>query len=277
MKAGKEHKESQKTWMGHENQDEKLTLQLQETYNRMSESIQLSEVRKKQMSDNIHKEIEKRRTSMRKLSGKKVIAAVALVAALAAGTAVGAGRIAGLSSSVYVNEVDYENARAVMESAKLNGLTKAVQTFEDGTEFQSGYDVDVSASDAQGNVVGTYPSITVTYSKNLFLDVSRPLDGIGGSSYPEILTETYNEIPVKVTSMDYLFLPPNEKPSEEDQEKEEAGLLEISYGSETAERKTFLCASWEEDGLSYQLMTFDSGHSAEEMLKKAKEIIDARQ
>lgn len=213
---------------------------------------------------------------MRKLSGKRVIAAVALVAALAAGTAVGAGRIAGLSMGHNVNEVDYGTAKDVMESPKLGKLAKAVQTFEDGTEFQSGYAVDVSASDEEDNVVGTYPCIMVHYGKNLFLDISRPLDGVGKSSYPVVLEGTYKEIPVKVTSMEYLFLPPDAEPSEEDQKRQDAGELEISYGSETEERKTFLSASWEEDGLTYLLSTFDTGHGVEEMMEKAKEIIDAR-
>lgn len=276
MKNGKEQRESREAWREYQNQDENLTLQLQETYNRMSENIRLSEEGKKRMSDSIHQEIEKRRTSMRKLSGKKVIAAVALVAALAAGTAVGAGRIATLRSGILVNQKEYQNAQAVMDSSKFGGLAKAVQVFEDGTKFQAGYDSDVTAEDAQGNAVGTYPSIMIMYSKDLFLDISRPLDGVGGGSYPAVLTETYNEIPVKVTSMEYLFLPPDAAPSEEDQKKKEAGELEISYGSQTEERKTFLSASWEEDGLTYLLSTFNNEHSAEEMLKKAKEIINAR-
>lgn len=251
--------------------------QWKEAARQMAEQIHMSEASQDRILESIHMEIRKREgrsINMRRISGKKVVLAVALVAALAAGTAVGAGKIAYLSSGHSVNQIDYANAKEVMESEKLGGLAKAVQTFADGTAFKAGYYTDVEAQDENRNKVGTYPEISVMYGKNLTLTINRPLDGVGSGLYPIILSEEYEGIPIKVERMDYLFLPAGAKPSEEDQKRLEEGSLEISYGTDKEERTVFLGATWEEDGIKYLLFTMKGGFSEEDLLAKAKEVID---
>ena len=251
--------------------------QWKEAARQMAEQIHMSETSKNRILERIHMEIrerEERSINMRRISGKKVVLAVALVAALAAGTAVGAGKIAYVSSGHSVNQIDYASAKEVMESEKLGGLAKAVQTFSDGTAFKAGYYMDVEAQDENRNKVGTYPKISVMYSKNLTLTINKPLDGVGSDRYPTVLSEEYEGIPIKVERMDYLFLPADVKPSEEDQKRLEEGSLEISYGTDKEERRAFLGATWEEDGIKYLLFTMEGGFSEENLLAKAKEVID---
>lgn len=68
--------------------------------------------------------------------------------------------------------------------------------------------------------------------------------------------------------------PPDAQPSQEDQKRQEEGTLEISYGTDKEERHMFLSASWEEEGLTYLLFTLEGGHDGEELMQKAKEIIN---
>lgn len=250
-----------------------------EAARQMAEQISMPEDCQVRMLNKIHTEIreitesQERSISMRKISGRKVVLAVALVTALATGTAIGAGKIAYLSSGHSVNQIDYANAEEVMKSEKLGGLAKAVQTFADGTAFKAGYYTDVEAQDENRNKVGTYPEISVMYGRNLTLNISRPLDGVGDGHYTEVLSGEYEGIPIRIEKMDYLFLPDGTQPSKEDQKRLEEGSLEISYGTDKEERNTFLGASWEEDGIRYLLFTMESGFGEEDLLAKAKEII----
>lgn len=248
-----------------------------EAARQMAEQIHMSEGSQARMLEQIHMEIretQERSISMRKISGRKVVLAVAMVTALAAGTAIGAGKIAYLSSGHSVNQIDYASAKDVMESERLGGLAKAVQSFSDGTVFKAGYYVDVEAQDENQNKVGTYPEISVMYGKDLTLTISRPLDGVGNSHYPVVLSEEYEGIPIQVERMDYLFLPAGTQPSKEDQKRLEEGSLEISYGTDKEERNTFLGATWEENGIRYLLFTMEGSFGEEDLLAKAKEIID---
>lgn len=263
------------SWTKDMEQQDEIAMLLEGAYERQAKDIHLSEQQKRLMYHQIQKEIGKRRTNMRKFSGKKVVLAVALVAALAAGTAVGAGKIAHLSSGHSVNQVDYKDAKAVMASTKLGTTPKAVEKFADGTKFEAGYYCDVEALDAKDNLVGTYPEINVHYGKGLSLFISRPLEGTPESKYPVVLADSYKGISLEAVTMEYLFLPPDAKPSEADVKRMEEGTLEISYGSSKEERKIYLGVKWMENGLNYNLFTMDDGHDASEMMAKAKEIIDA--
>lgn len=248
----------------------------QEALGRIVEKASMSEDRQARMLEEIHMEIQERsRKNMRRLSGKKIGMAVALIAVLAATTAIGAGKIANLQSGHNPDEIDYASAQAVMESTVLHGNVKAVEAFQDGARFESGYSMEVEGLDENGNKVGSYPEIMVMYEGGLTLGIlNPPTDMAEENTYPVVCSETYTEVPVQVTKMEYLFLPPDAQPSEEDVKRNEEGKLEISYGTDKEERKVFLGAQWQEDGLRYLLFTMEDGADAEALLGKAKEIID---
>lgn len=216
------------------------------------------------------------RMGMKRWSGRKMMVAAAVIAVLGAGTAVAAGKIAYLSSSIQTNQVDYASAGEVKASEKLDKKAKAVDEFSNGIQFENGYYTEVSAQDESGVQVAAYPSISVSYSDGVFLDISKPVEGVESGAYPVVMSGEFDGVTVEVSTMEYLFLPPDERPSEEDEKRQEEGTLEISYGSQEEERKTYLGASWKEDGLTYNLMTMEHGLTAEEILAMAGEIIAAK-
>jgi len=247
---------------------------LKEAIAEMAAEIRMSDDRQRRMLEDIHGQIQERSKIVRKITGKKVVLAAAVMAVLVGGTAIGAGKIVSLSSHHFVDQVDFHSAGEAMENTDLGGTAKAVSAFSDGTRFEKGYRIDVEAKDSSGAQVGSYPQINMHYENNLYLDVSKPLGGIENSSYPVILEEEYNGTSIQVSQMEYLFLPPDAQPSEEDRKRQEEGTLEISYGTDKEERKVFLSASWEDGGLTYLLFTMEEGHDGAELMQKAKEIID---
>lgn len=248
---------------------------LQKDLRKLAESGRLTQKEEKELLNSIHSSINERRKNMKLFEYRKmkIVAAAAAIAVLGVGTAFASGKIASLSSSVITDQVDYKNAQEVEASDALYKKARAVDEFSNGAEFVRGFDVNVSALDENGAEIGTYPSINIDYSGEYFLDISDPLEGAEGQPYPAVLSETYENVEIEVSAMDYLFLPPDQEPAEEDLKLQEEGKLEISYGTDEAERKTSVSAFWKEDGLTYCLVTMKEGADPEELLEMAKEII----
>ena len=71
----------------------------------------------------------------------------------------------------------------------------------------------------------------------------------------------------------YKFFPVDYKLTEEDQEKEAAGELVISVGSEEVEIKQMEYYGWNDNGIYYSLVGFDCGFGEEAMEQMAAEIM----
>ncbi len=108
--------------------------------------------------------------------------------------------------------------------------------------------------------------------KSYTLTVSKPLEGI--QEYAGIVTQTYQGMELSGKVDQYLFLPPDQKPSEEERQLEAEGKLFISYGSDEAEHETFTSVSWNEGSFVYLLSTFENAEVSE-MMEWAKTVIDS--
>lgn len=74
----------------------------------------------------------------------------------------------------------------------------------------------------------------------------------------------------------YLFVPPEYEPSEEELKAQDAGELYISYGSNEVEHNTIHFMQWDDDGSRYLLMASDdNAPGQQEMEKMARQIIDS--
>ena len=70
----------------------------------------------------------------------------------------------------------------------------------------------------------------------------------------------------------YLFLPPNEEPTAEELAAQDAGSLNISYGSDERQEQNYYSLWWIKDGQTYTLAGFDVDLSAQEMVEMAAQI-----
>lgn len=239
------------------------------------DAVDFSEQIENQILADVHHQLRKRRRIM-KIRGKRTgIIIAAAVMALSAVTAFGAGKIAYLMSGHSINEELHDIDELEKQAkARLGETVKFPEAFSDGTAFASGIVIEVSAYDAEGNQVNSYPETKVFYTNGLNLSVSRPIQGVNHQENTALQSETYQDIQIYGKVDQYLFLPPDVEPSEEEKKLEEEGKLMISYGSSEVERESFTTVSWDEGELHYLISTFEAKDLGD-MMELAKEVIDS--
>lgn len=226
----------------------------------------------------IHQKIRQRSGDM-KFKRKNAVATAAAVAAvmvIGTVTAVAAGKITGTLSVSDRNQIVYSK-EALLQSAKkqIKVSPKVVEEFSNGMTFKEGNMTEVTGMDENGNPLSAFPEIYAMYegeNGSVSLGIHEQQSWI--LEEPKGVQEIYQDISLNISESNYLFLPPDAEPSEEDLKLEEEGKLMISYGSSKVERKTFKWVGWNENGVDYLLSTFDHLES-DVLVNMAKEIINA--
>lgn len=245
-----------KSWDEREEADkeERLKRQFQADMDR----IPFTELQQQESLRQIRQAVRERRTNMR-FHGKRMVIAVA-AAMMAAGTitAVAAGKIAGLYSSTDLTKAVHSVTELQQQAASALGHSPELpETLADGTAFDEGQIIEVKGLDDGMNQVASYQELTAQYG-DVNLSVMRTEDLTmmeGGAEQAVDYQETVGDIHFTGTEDPYLFLPPDARPSAEDEALEKAGELYISYGSEKEERTVYRNVVWEKDGLRYTLFT----------------------
>lgn len=250
---------------------------IKEAVTQLVQSVSLSEQDSRRCLLGIHKQLKKRSITM-KISHKKLtIAVAAAMITLGAATAFAAGQITSYVTSVNKNDA-IENVAELKSKGKaaLGTDLRIPEGFSNGLFFSTGFVTTVDALDADNNKVAAIPDVMAYYGddENLYLDIQQPVTDADEEELIPVTTESYQNLTLTAYSSDYLFLPPDAVPSEEDQALEAEGKLFISYGSKEEERKTFLSVKWEEDGVIYLLSTFEN-KGIDEIIGIAKEVVDS--
>lgn len=228
----------------------------------------------------IHKKIGQR-SDLMKFTKKKLattVAAVIAITVMGTVTAVAAGKITSLISSTNQNDAIHSMAELVQKANDQMGMVpKVVDEFSNGMAFQEGYIAEVKGLDEKNNQIIRYPELMVTYGKKAEVTLSSH---VHQEALPEETDETgeqevYQNVSLTATEENYLFLPPAAKPSKEDQELQDQGKLQISYGSIKEERKVFKFVSWSENGMDYLLFTSED-IQLNTLTHMAREVIDAK-
>ena len=218
--------------------EDKIKTQLAEEIH----SVDFSKETQDRILNRVHGQIRKRRIRMkmdRKYTGVILAAALVVIGGI---TAIGAGKIA-FTSGGHSLEEEVENLAELSEMAeeKLGGSVRIPENLAEGITFSSGIVNDVDAWDEEHQKVGSFLEAMVFYrdgnGKSYTLTISKPLEGIQ-KSYTGIVTQTYQGMELSGKVDQYLFLPPDQKPSEEERQLEAEGKLFISYGSDEAEHET---------------------------------------
>lgn len=235
-------------------------------------SIRFTEEQSSKVLNNIHNQNRRKITKMG--NGKRTLIAAAAIAVMGSITVLGAGKVVGWNSVINKNKVDYKNAQEVLKAEdKLGAVPKVPQQFLNGIVFNSGYLMMVDGVDENDNIVESHPNVSVFYDKDISLDIMPISAGITDGELPAELSRQIGDISLNAYEVDYLFLPPDASPTAEDQALKEAGKLQISYGTEAEERKTFRYVTWTEDGLVYLLQAFNVDFELEELLDMAEEVL----
>ena len=224
----------------------------------------------------IHQQIRERSNIMRYPKRKLIVAIAAAVVVTGTITAVAAGKIVGLVSGSSREEMVHSAAELeVMANKSLEADIHIAEALSDGSAFKEGLVTEVKGLDEDGNTVVSYPEVYAMYGADgqISLSMERGAAGVPDDSSPNQKEEAHNGIVLGAREDNYLFLPPDSSPSEEDLKLEAEGKLYISYGSSEVERQSFKNVHWEKDGVKYLLFTFGD-KNLDEMMEMAKAYLD---
>lgn len=157
---------------------------------------------------------------------------------------------------------------------------KYTETLPGGFEFSRGGTGDSQLSDEEGNIITQTKEVTLGYTRGaekspLSLTVSQIQEEFVDNNSSS-LVDNYKGINLYYYEKDYKFVPPGYQLTEEDKKDNEAGELEISYGSSEVSCENIQCLSWYEEGLQYMIMGNDYNFPPEEMVEMSKAIIDVK-
>jgi len=230
----------------------------------------------------IHKMVNERSRIMkykkRKMAG--TIAAAFAIMVLGAATVVAAGRIKARINIPKMEDrgVVYSTTELLQKAGEqMETVPKLVDTFSNGIAFKDGYILKIEGTDENQNEVASYPEVNVEYGENgqvlLYIHEKqawRPKETSG-----MMKKEIYKEIPLMIEEENYLDLPPDAQPSEEDLKLQEEGKLTITYDNSEEDRWVFRGVSWSDNGLEYYLSAGEET-KLDDLIVMAKEIIDAK-
>ena len=209
--------------------------------------------------------------------GKMIILIAAACCALTATIAIAAGKTAISeshsallnASSKYSDLPKYEKKAGfkVLHSEDLgSGYTFESVNYNENQDY-----------DADGAEIASYKGLDISYLNNDGARVVLSAYRDTNSSYDPALaqeTKEYKGTAIYYSMDTYLFLPPNEAPTAEEQEREASDPhYYISYGSEQRETKQSSNCAFTKDGIDYYLMSLDKPLSAKEMFGFAETLL----
>lgn len=225
----------------------------------------------------IHKKLSKRSDCMKFRKNKLATAftAMLVITILGTVTAVAAGKITGFVS---VSDKKVHSIAELRESSKtqMKASPKFPDNFTNGMAFVKGYISEVKGVDEDNNQVITYSEAYAYYGENPQVTLASHVhqDAVSEEDLPG-QKEVYQNIELTAYEIQYVFLPEGQEPSKEDKKLEEEGKMMISYGSDQEERKLLKSVHWSENGIDYQMFTFDNAE-LNSLTAMAKEMINIK-
>lgn len=213
-----------------------------------------------------------------KLRRMNPVVIAALVLILSAATCFAASQVSSLVSSSSGAFDKYPTAAQVEKA--VNFKPDYVEKFSNGFYFESASISDTAAMDSDNNKVNESKGIGFFYTKEgaqkdqlLTLDADPEGPGITGEV-------GVNEEVIKDGNLDLVYskvtfkvVPESYRPTEEEQQKMDQGVLWISYGADEIKISDVQYVSWVKDGIVYNLIDNGYGLAKDEILVMAKEVI----
>lgn len=242
--------------------------ELKKALNLRAENVSVDE----KMFYEIKRKIEsKRGISMNKF--KKAVIVCCTVLVIGVTGVYGGGKIISYSSSTSsLNEMKYIPSES--EFTKKVGFVPKCPENLGQYKYLYSVPVDSSADDEQGNSVKKYKEINISYDVpkgSLFMEVSPYVTNDQSPKTEEI---EYNDKIISYSSYVYKAVPPDYKPTEEENKEIEEGSLQIGYGSDKVEEEKTQFLMWQEGDLQYLIMDMGAEIPKDEFVNMAKEVID---
>lgn len=207
---------------------------------------------------------------------KKLVVAVAATFVLGT-TAFAAGKLSSIVSHSS-NIPTYRSMPSIEVINKDFGFSpNLVEKFENGYEFKSGHTSNQEGYDESGNSLGESKSLMILY-KNGKSDISMHVEDMTlvGEDTSSVSAGNYKGSELKYTGYTNKIVPPDYEMTEQDKQDEASGKYVFSVGSREIETSEMQHIAFELDGLYYSILAVDSELTQDDLVKMAKEIIDAK-
>ena len=212
---------------------------------------------------------------MKKMSVKKVAIVAAALCVLTGTVCIAGGKIAGYVGGTRPGSQTSDFSDIGKLENELDVTVNAPEAFDNGYAFADASIADFDAVDESHVKVKDESELNVTYEKNgkrLNYIVKEGSTVLSDSELERAEIVEQNGVTYYYLVDQYLFLPPNEEPTAEEAAAQDAGSLNISYGSDERQEQTYYSLWWIKDGQTYTLAGFDVDLSAQEMVDMATEI-----
>ncbi|MBO5154580.1 MAG: DUF4179 domain-containing protein [Eubacterium sp.] len=212
---------------------------------------------------------------MKKMSVKKVAIVAAALCVLTGTVCMAGGKIAGYVGGTRPGSQTSDFSDIGKLENELDVTVNAPEAFDNGYAFADASIADFDAVDESHVKVKDESELNVTYEKNgkrLNYIVKEGSTVLSDSELERAEIVEQNGVTYYYLVDQYLFLPPNEEPTAEEAAAQDAGSLNISYGSDERQEQTYYSLWWIKDGQTYTLAGFDVDLSAQEMVDMATEI-----
>ena len=213
---------------------------------------------------------------MKKMSVKKVAIVAAALCVLTGTVCMAGGKIAGYVGGTRPGSQTSDFSDIGKLENELDVTVNAPEAFDNGYAFADASIADFDAVDESHVKVKDESELNVTYEKNgkrLNYIVKEGSTVLSDSELERAEIVEQNGVTYYYLVDQYLFLPPNEEPTAEEAAAQDAGSLNISYGSDERQEQTYYSLWWIKDGQTYTLAGFDVDLSAQEMVDMATEIM----
>ena len=216
---------------------------------------------------------------MRKSGKYRILVVAAALCIMGTMAVMAAGKIVGYSMGHSTNEPDFATYGDMAQAGERAGFpVKAPEKLANGYVFDKGFLIDVKAHDENGEVLESFPEVSVYYKKgdqSLTLDVERIRPEKEASTTGNPRTVQYGDITMIYREDQYQFVPEDYEITVKDQEAVDAGELYISYGTSAVEDTIMCFLEWEEGDIQYLLMSQGTDLGMEEMVEAGKQVIDS--
>lgn len=212
---------------------------------------------------------------IRRINQRRIAVLAAAVVMLLSVTVIAANIILGGRGGHSSNIPSYYSIPSKDTILKDTGIAPSIpESFSSGFVFDSGYIMYNEDFDTEGDSVQEYKGLQFDYKKNeekitLFIDAA--MAGVQVKD-PDV-TKSYKSSELLYYSYINKLVPPDYKPTAEDQQAERDGSVVLSYGTEKIEMHHVQGIAWEYQGLNYELLAMDIDISEDTLFEMAKEMI----
>ena len=236
-----------------------------------AQTTPLSDVQLEQMKRRIR---QKEEPNMKRFSMKKGLLVACALCVVGSITAVAAGKLAAVE--VHSSLEDIMTSYEELETASKELFDVSLpETFDNGYTFANAVPGAATGADENGNALSQWETLMVTYTKDDAAELNLAVDPLmAGTAVETGTASTIDGITYYYNEVTYLTLPPEEKPTAQEEALAEEGKLAIAYGSATRQESQLEQVSWQQDGMACQMFLMDGNLGEDELLEMAQETAE---